>query len=479
MSQTKRYAQVDLLNGPIFLSMLRFAVPVFFSSVFQQLYNTMDTVIVGHVLGDTSLAAIGAVTPVYDLLIGFALGLGNGLSIVTARSYGMSYGTGGRGGSGKSGAATFRPDKNPGGDGLLKRSVAVSMVIGAGISLFIMLLTRIALYPFLQLLHTPEEIIKESYSYISVITLFTGVMFAYNLCAGVLQAVGNSFMPLLFLIFSSLVNIGLDFLFIARFGMGIQGAAVATVISQAVSVVLCVLYILKRVSILVPGKEHFKVDKALYKEMAAQGFSMGFMHCLVSAGSAILQVGINGLGYLTIAGHTAARKLCQFCLMPFSAMISAVNTFVSQNYGAGEKARIRKAMKCAYLSNGCMTVGAVIVLLLFAPDMVRIISGSSEPVILENGARYLRVVAPFFFVLGLINDTRTALQAIGQKILPIISSIMELFGKILFVAIFIPKFQYMAVIFCEPIIWCFMVLELLAAFWLNPYIRVTKSNSAY
>ena len=144
-------------------------------------------------------------------------------------------------------------------------------------------------------------------------------MFAYNLCAGVLQAVGNSFMPLLFLIFSSLVNIGLDFLFIARFGMGIQGAAVATVISQAVSVVLCGLYILKRVSILVPGKEHFKVDKALYKEMAAQGFSMGFMHCLVSAGSAILQVGINGLGYLTIAGHTAARKLCQFCLMPFSA----------------------------------------------------------------------------------------------------------------------------------------------------------------
>ncbi|MCI8978510.1 MATE family efflux transporter [bacterium 1xD8-48] len=459
MFHTKRHTQVDLLNGPIFRSMLQFAVPVFFSSVFQQLYNTMDTVIVGHVLGDTSLAAIGTATPVYDLLIGFALGLGNGLSIVTARSYGSG-------------------DNN-----LLKRSVAVSLVIGAGISLFITLLTRVALYPFLQLLHTPEEIIGEAYSYVSVITLYTGVMFAYNLCAGVLRAIGNSFMPLMFLIFSSVLNIGLDFLFIAGFDMGIQGAAVATVISQAVSVVLCAVYILKRAEILVPERGHFKAGKDLYKEMAAQGFSMGFMHSLVSAGSAILQVGINGLGYLTIAGHTAARKLCQFCLMPMTAMISAVNTLVSQNYGAGKAQRIRSAMKCAYLYNAYVAVGLTILLLIFAPDMVRIISGSDEPVILENGAMYLRVVAPFYFILGLINDTRTALQAIGQKLLPIISSIMELFGKILFVAVFIPRYQYMAVIFCEPVIWCFMAVELLVAFWLNPYIKGakkrTKSNSAY
>lgn len=449
MSQIKlkNRTQVDLLKGPIFLSMIQFAIPVFFSSVFQQLYNTMDTMIVGHVQGDVSLAAIGAATPVYDLLIGFALGLGNGLSIVTARSYGS------------------------GDEKLLKKSVAVSLVIGAGITLIITLMTRVALFPFLQILHTPEEIIWESYSYISVITLFTGVMFAYNLCAGILRAIGNSFMPLLFLIFSSLLNVGLDFWFIAGLKMGIQGAAVATVVSQAVSVVLCVIYIIKKAPLLVPAKEHFKTDKDLYREMAAQGFSMGFMHCLVSAGSAILQVGINGLGYLTIAGHTAARKLCQFCLMPFSAMISAVNTFVSQNFGAGNIGRIRKSMKCAYLYNAGMTMGVMILLFIFAPDMVRIISGSEEPVILQNGAMYLRVVAPFYFILGLINDTRTALQAIGQKILPIVSSLIELVGKILFVIIFIPRFQYMAVIFCEPVIWCFMVVELLAAFWQNTHIK--------
>lgn len=452
MIQERRRMQVDLINGPVFLSMLQFAVPVFFSNVFQQLYNTMDTVIVGHVLGDTALAAMGAATPVYDLLIGFALGMGNGLSIVTARSYGSG-------------------DRE-----LLKRSVAASLVIGAGITLVITLVTRVALFPFLQLLHTPEEIIRQSHSYVSVITLFTGVLFAYNLCAGVLRAIGNSFMPLLFLILSSLLNIGLDLLFISRFGMGIRGAAVATVIAQAVSVACCVVYIIKKAALLIPAREHFRAEKKLYGEMTAQGFSMGLMTCLIYAGSAVLQVGINGLGYLTIAGHTAARKLFQFCMMPFTAMVSAVNTFVSQNFGAGRMGRIRRAMKCAYRYNACVTVGITVILFLFAPDMVRIISGSEEAVILGNGAMYLRVVAPFYFVLGLINNTRTALQAIGQKILPILSSVMELFGKIIFVAVFIPRFQYMAVIFCEPVIWCFMAAELLWAFWRNPFVRSGKSG---
>ena len=161
----QRNTTVDLLNGNTFLSMVIFAIPILFSNIFQQLYNTMDTLIVGHTLGEGSLAAMGAATPVYDLLIGFALGIGNGLSIVTARSYGT---------------------KDP---GLLKRSVAVSIVIGAAITCILTVLTRFLLMPFLKLLNTPAEILQEAYSYISVITLFTGVMFAYNLCAGILRAI--------------------------------------------------------------------------------------------------------------------------------------------------------------------------------------------------------------------------------------------------------------------------------------------------
>ena len=446
MACRTKQVQINMLDGPIFSAMVRFAIPVLFSSIFQQLYNTMDTVIVGHTLGETALAAIGSAAPVYDLLMGFALGMGNGLSIVTARSYGSK-------------------DENT-----LKKSVAGSLVIGLVLTIVLTLITRVGLLPFLKLLKTPEE----SYRYSSCITLFMGVTFAYNLGAGILRAVGNSLMPLVFLIVSSVLNIGLDLWFITGLGMGVRGAAVATVLAQGVSVILCVLYILKSVRILIPSKHHFQPDKKLYLEMLEQGGSMGLMNCLVCAGTAILQTGINDLGYLVIAGHTSARKLFSFFLMPLTAMVASVNTFVSQNFGAGKMKRIRKAVKAAYLYNAIVTAVLVLLVNIFAPHLIRFISGSEKAVIIENGTMYLRVVAPAFFVLGVINNTRTALQAIGSKVLPVLSSIIELIGKVLFVLLLVPKFQYQAVIFCEPVIWCFMAVELVISFWRNPYIRAEK-----
>lgn len=441
---TYKNSSVDLLHGPVLKSMLIFAIPLFFSSVFQQLYNTMDTVIIGHTLGDEALAAMGAV---YDLLMGFALGVGNGLAVVTARSFGCG-------------------DRE-----YLKKSVASAIVIGVCITAAITVLVRFILYPFLEVLNTPADIINQAYDYVSAITLFIAVMFAYNLCAGLLRAVGNSVMPLVFLVLSSILNIVLDLFFITRLHMGVRGAAVATVIAQGVSVVCCLIYIGKRAKMLIPERKHFVWDKGLYREMTAQGLSMGFTSCIVTSGTAILQFGINNLGYLVIAGHTAARKLFQFLLMPNIAINQTVSTFVSQNYGAGQVERIRKAMKCAYLYGVVTTFIASVLMFFFAPTAVKLLSGSSESVVIENGALYLRVVAPCLIILGLLNPTRQGLQAIGQKILPVLSSVIELVGKILFVAVLIPKFQYMAVIFCEPVIWCFMIAELLPAFWCNPFIR--------
>lgn len=322
---TYKNSSVDLLHGPVLKSMLIFAIPLFFSSVFQQLYNTMDTVIIGHTLGDEALAAMGAAGAVYDLLMGFALGVGNGLAVVTARSFGCG-------------------DRE-----YLKKSVASAIVIGVCITAAITVLVRFILYPFLEVLNTPADIINQAYDYVSAITLFIAVMFAYNLCAGLLRAVGNSVMPLVFLVLSSILNIVLDLFFITRLHMGVRGAAVATVIAQGVSVVCCLIYIGKRAKMLIPERKHFVWDKGLYREMTAQGLSMGFTSCIVTSGTAILQFGINNLGYLVIAGHTAARKLFQFLLMPNIAINQTVSTFVSQNYGAGQVERIRKAMKCAYL----------------------------------------------------------------------------------------------------------------------------------
>lgn len=447
---TQKKFTVDLLHGPILKAMLVFAVPLFFSGVFQQLYNTMDTVIIGHTLGDEALAAMGAAGAVYDLLVGFALGIGNGLAIVTARSYG-------------SGDREY-----------LKRSVAASIVIGICITAVITVAVRFILYPFLEILNTPVEIIDQAYAYISTITLFMGVMFAYNLCAGLLRAIGNSVMPLVFLILSSLLNIGLDFFFITQLSMGVRGAAVATVIAQGVSVIACLVYIGKKAGILIPKREHFVRDRALYQEMLAQGFSMAIMSSIVSAGTAVLQSGINNLGYLVIAGHVAARKLFSLLMIPYIAISQTISTFVAQNYGAGQMGRIRRAVKYSYLCGAVLTAGITLFTIPLAPTMVRLLSGSSEAVVIENGALYLRVVAPCLMLLSLINPTRFGLQSIGKKLLPVISSVIELIGKCLFVALLIPRFQYMAVIFCEPVIWAFMDLELLWAFWSNPKVRAGK-----
>ena len=442
-----RGMDVDLIHGPIFRNLLWFAVPIFISNLFQQLYNAADTMIVGNVLGDSALAAVGACGSIYELLVGFGLGIGNGLAIVTARAFG---------------AEDYKR---------VRQSVAWSMIIGIVASLIITAVGMLFLHPLLVLLDTPTEILEDAYSYISVIALFVLVMFAYNLCAALLRAIGNSVMPLVFLVFSSCLNVGLDILFVTRFNMGVAGAAVATVIAQAVSVVLCIFYILKKTEILVPRREHFAYDRGLVKELVGQGLSMGLMSSIVSAGSVILQYGINGLGTLVIAGHTAARKLFALTDMPVMAISMAAATFVSQNRGASQPQRVRQGMRQTFLF--CIGTAVVMSLLMLvsARWLVGLVSGSSEPVVLDNGAAYLIWNAPFYSVLGILLATRYALQSLGQKVLPLISSGIEFVGKILFVLFFIPRFEYMAVILCEPIIWCFMCAQLLYVYFRAPSIR--------
>ena len=454
MTQTARKPlfnmNVDLMHGPIFQRLVIFMLPIFVSNLFQQLYNTVDTMIVGNVLGDTALAAIGSCGSIYELLVGFGLGIGNGLAIVAARSYGAQD------------------------DDLLKKTVAGSLVIGLIASLCITLAGAVGLRPLLVLLDTPAEILEDAYRYIIVIDYGVMVMFAYNLCAGLLRAIGNSFMPLVFLLLSSGLNILLDLLFIAKMGMGVQGAAVATVISQGVSVLLCILYVFAKVKLLLPEKKHFKVGQHLYWELFSQSISMGLMSSIVSAGSVVLQYGINGLGTMVIAGHTAARKMFMFTDMPLLSMASAGSTFVSQNCGAGQPDRVRKGMKEIYLYSVVVAVFAVLLMRAAAPWMVAIVSGSSEPVVLENGARYLLWNAPFYAVLGVLLSTRYALQSLGNKVLPLFSSVIELVGKIIFVLLLIPKFAYNAVILCEPIIWCFMAVYLVTVYLHDPFVFPKK-----
>jgi putative MATE family efflux protein len=439
--------KTDLLSGNIIKSLLVFAIPMLLSNIFQQLYNAADMVIVGHFLGETSLAAIGACAAIFELLMGFTIGLSRGFGIVAARGYGS------------------------GNRDLFKRIVAGAITAGVLLIIFISVTASFLMMPLLKLLNTPPAIIETAYSYISILAASLIITFTYNLCAGLLYAIGNSTMPLLFLVISSILNIVFDILFITSFNMGVRGAAVATVAAQSVSTLLCLFYIFFKCPMLIPRKKHFRYDIALYKELVAQGLSMGFMISIVTFGTVALQRAINGLGYIVIAGHIAARKINSFGMMPMNTVALALSTFVSQNKGANQLDRIRKAVRYGNCITVIWAVFISIVFMFSSKFLIRLLSGSNESIIIENGSRYLMINSPFYIVLGMLFNLRFSLQGIGKKVIPLVSSAIEFISKILFAFLIVPVLGYFGVIICEPIIWCIMFLQLLYSFYTNPYIR--------
>lgn len=439
----KKVKSIDLLSSPIVSSLLTFALPILISNALQQFYNAADTTIVGNFLGFNSLAAIGATSAIYELIVGFAIGIANGMGIVVARHFGA------------------------GDIEKIKRAVAGSIVIGSVLSLAVMLVGGVWLYGLLRLVHIPENIINEAYSYIYIIMIFFFLTFFYNWSASMLRAIGNSLTPLLILIVTSVINIGLDILFITRFNTGIKGAAIATVISQGISALLCIVYMYIKADILIPKLKHFKYNYYVYTDLSTQGFAMGFMSSIVSIGTVILQTAVNGMGVTIIAAQTTGRRIMFFLMMPMSSLATALTTFVSQNFGAGNKSRIKSAVKYANIINTIWSIISVVFVYTLSIPFIRFISGSDDNELIANAKLYIAMAAPFFWALGILFNLRNALQGMDRKIEPLISSCIELICKIAFVLFIIPVFGYMGVVLTEPIIWVVMVLQLAYSFYIR------------
>ncbi|AQP42767.1 MATE family efflux transporter [Streptococcus gallolyticus] len=430
------FKRLNLTTEPVLKSLLLFSLPILISNVFQQLYNTTDTMIVGNFMGSQALAAVGATSSLFELIVGFAIGVGNGMGIVIARHYGAK-------------------EKE-----LVKKSVAGAIVVGVVLTLFIMLISLLLLHPLLTLLQTPENIIGQAYDYIFIIMIFVGVTIAYNLGAGVLRAIGDSMTALYILILAAVFNVILDLLFIVKFQMGVQGAAFATIVAQGMAALLCIFYILRKVRLLIPSKRHFKLDKHLYRDLLGQGISMGLMTSIVAIGSVILQTAINQLGVNIIAAQTAARRIQGFFIMPLNSIALAMVTFVAQNFGAKKFDRIIRAIKISLALSATWSLLTVILFLFSATTMVRWISGSTDTELLANGTQFLHIASLFYIVLGILYILRNTLQGLGEKVIPLISSVIELVGKIIFVAFIIPRLGYLGVILCEPLIWVVMTVQL-------------------
>lgn len=438
----KKVKSIDLLSSPIVSSLLTFALPILISNALQQFYNAADTTIVGNFLGFKSLAAIGATSAIYELIVGFAIGIANGMGIVVARHFGA------------------------GDIEKIKKAVAGSIVIGSVLSLAVMLVGGVWLYGLLRLVHIPENIIDEAYSYIYIIMIFFFLTFFYNWSASMLRAIGNSLTPLLILLVTSVINIGLDILFITRFNSGIKGAAIATVISQGISALLCIVYMYIKADILIPKLKHFKYNYYVYADLSTQGFAMGFMSSIVSIGTVILQTAVNGMGVTIIAAQTTGRRIMFFLMMPMSSLATALTTFVSQNFGAGNKSRIKSAVKYANIINTIWSIISVIFVYTLSIPLIRFISGSYDKELIANAKLYIAMAAPFFWALGILFNLRNALQGMDRKIEPLISSCIELICKIAFVLFVIPRVAYMGVVLTEPIIWVVMVLQLAYSFYM-------------
>jgi len=418
----------DLTKGNTLKLIITFAIPILIGNLFQQLYNLIDTVIVGQTLGVKALAAVGATSPIIGLLLSFAIGMTNGYSVVIARFFGAN-------------------DIKE-----MKKAVAGTVVLGLATSILFTVVSLIGIRPVLRILATPDDVIDGAYSFARIIIMGLTFSMLYNMFSSVLRALGDTKSPLYFLIISTVVNIILDYLFICGFGMGVEGAF-ATVLSILLSAVLCFIYILKNYPILRLKKEDFNLNRSIIMDLFSTGISMGLMLSVVAIGTVILQNAINGFGTETIAAHTAARKITEMFMLPLSTVSVTAATFSSQNYGANKPDRIKKGFIQLILISWVWSTVVVIMSFTIVPLIVSGITGTAETEIIDTATRYLRIDTPFYYVLGILLVLRSAMQGIGQKVVPIMASVIELVGKVIAAYYLAPKLGYLGICITEPIIW--------------------------
>lgn len=430
----------DLTQGDTKRLLLIFAFPTLLSNLFQQFYNLADTAIAGHLIGDNALVAIGATSSVYSLVLTFAGGLNAGFGIIIAQSFGAK-------------------DMKR-----LKKATAQALTINIALSLLICLASLIFIKPILSLMNTPTERMTDAYSYIIIILSFIIVPMLYNLEITVLRSLGDSKTPLYFLIFASILNIVLDYVFIRFLKMGVAGTAAATVTSQLFAVLLCFAVIVRNFKIIRLSKKDFKINKILLNNMLSAGLAMGMMNSIFSIGSIIMQGAINSLGSEIISAHLGSRKIAEMFMQPLVTIGMSCSTFVGQNYGAGKISRIKDSIKYSVMYCLIWSVISFFILFFFGGQLAHLITGSNSQYVFNNTQMYLRINAPFYFILSLLFILRFSIQSIDRKIPPLISSSMELICKICAAFVFIPVRGYLGACIAEPLSWCLGAIYLIFVF---------------
>lgn len=431
----------EMTQGSPMKLIIGFSFPLLLGFLFQQFYNLVDTVIVGRFLGVDDLAAVGATGSINFLIIGFCMGVCNGFSIPISHKFGAKDYVG------------------------MRKYVANCLWLGIAFSIVMTIATTCLCKEILVLMRTPENIIDGAYTYIWIIFLGIPTVYLYNIVAGVIRAIGDSRTPVIFLVLSSLINIGLDLFFIINLKMGVAGAAWATVIAQAISGVGCLAYMIKKFEILRIHGEEWQTDFKMMGTLCGMGVPMGLQYSITAIGSVVLQSATNALGSTAVASVTAGSKLANFFACPYEALGSTMATYGGQNVGAGKLDRIGKSLKsCIILGTGYF-VAAFLISVIFGDSLALLFVESGETEIIRDVKMFLVFNTAFYFLLCLVNGIRFLIQGMGFPSFAILAGIFEMVARSATAFVLVPVLGFTGVCLGSPIAWLLADLFLVPAYF--------------
>lgn len=432
----------DMTNGGIMMNIIKFCLPLMIGNLFQQFYNMADIIIVGQFVGKTALSAVGSVGSLNFLVIGSVIGLCTGFTVPVAQRFG---------------AQDFKA---------LKKYIANIVYTSAALAVVITAIAVDLTDPLLRLMNTPEDIYKDAHDYIVVIFAGIGATILYNILASIVRALGDSRTPLYFLIFSSVLNIGLDVLLITQFNMGVRGAAVATVISQFVSGVMCFFYVKKKFPVLHITKETRGIDLNCIKKLISNGIPLSLQFSITAIGSVMLQSCVNSLGAEAIAAVTIGGKTQLMIVLPSETIGATMTVYCGQNLGAGKIDRIKKGVKSGVILATCYTVIGFCVARFLGPYISLLFINGGEASIINLAQQYINAGSYFYFILSLLFLFRNSIQGLGYSSVAMFAGFFELVARAIMGFGFVNTLGYDAACIANPVAWIAADIFLIPAFFI-------------
>lgn len=437
--------QHDMTSGSPMKMILSFTFPIFIGNVFQQFYNMADTVIVGKFVGTKALAAVGSTGTIMFLIYGFVVGMTAGFTVLTAQKFG---------------AGDMKA---------MRQTVAGASILSLIVGLILTAAFMILMKPWLMAMNTPADIFADAYAYIMIVSAGILAQMLYNLLASILRALGNSKVPLYFLILSALLNIVLDLVLIIVFHMGAAGAAVATVVSQGVSGLLCLIYIAKCVPVLRMSRDDWRPSGYLLKTQIRIGIPMALQYSITAIGTMMVQSSLNILGSTLVAAYTAANKIEQVVSQAYVALGTTLATYSAQNIGAGDVPRIRQGFKATTWIGVIYSFAAAALVMTVGKYMTYLFVSEDVELIMGSVDLYLKCAGSLFIPLAIVNIYRNGIQGLGYGLLPMMAGVAELVGRGVMSVIAAQQKSYLGVCLASPAAWV-----LAAALLIGMYFYVIK-----